>query len=395
MADPIDSPYLEEAEPSAPQTGVDSPGPRGAYTDLLRFGIYNGNFRTGPAQPASNIDVASSLVGSNFVPGWRFVQSSGTAISGKILQTPQPGTSVVLQGAGSNFRWTHDATSSSAAAFLEQIVDISGSVSGTHGANLRVETLRRSGTWTLRVARQYLAADGTIAGMPAELVDSTTFSVGDILPSYQDILESDDYTPSFARYVRLRLIAESASANGVLDLFSVRRTMAAPRVVFSNRGMVGFLEWEPGSNLIFADSGGLRGSILNRNLVALSFVLPNIPAGATTEMQPSDNALGLATPRIPLPFPGSLCAVGWRISAIPGAGTARIDIRNGASVVWQARTIGTGSAANGYELPGTAAGLDSYRHDQGDVVGVDIVASGALTAGLDLIVTLYYQLEVG
>ena len=54
MTDPIDKPYFPASEPGAQQEGVDAPGFFSATSDFMNGGVYNGTFRLGPPQSASN-----------------------------------------------------------------------------------------------------------------------------------------------------------------------------------------------------------------------------------------------------------------------------------------------------------------------------------------------------
>lgn len=398
MTDPIDRPYLPESEPDAQQQGVDVPGFWLATTDRMGIGIYNGNFRLSPPQAASNIDVATSTVGSNFVPGFRFVQSSNTVITGSIVNTSTLWSGTTIQGASSNFRFSHDASGTSGAAFVEQIVDIGGSPLNPVGANLRSEWFARSGTWTIRHARQYLAADGSLAGMPPEAISSTTGGPAAVGPGSYDTLESVDPPPAFARYLRWRYIAESSSANGVLELYSMRRESGFDTLPIGNGSELGALRYS-GSNLSFSTSTTGRTSILNRQApAALTYVLLNVPDNASTELQISDNALGITASRVTMPFGGSVVAVSYRLSTAiteGGASAMQIEVRLGNTTLWTSHTLTTTSDVEGYAVPTGPDGLDSYRFTQGQTIGARVTTSATFApTTLDMAVTLWVALEI-
>lgn len=398
MTDAIDTPFLPQSEPDAQQQGVDVPGFWLATTDRMGIGVYNGNFRLSPPQAASNIDVATSTASSNFVPGFRFVQSSNTVITGTIVNTSTLWSGKTIQGASSNFRFTHDSSGTSGAAFVEQIIDISGSPLNPVGANLRSEFFARSGTWTLRHARQYLAADGSLAGMPPEVISSTSAGPAANNPAGFDTLESVNPPPAFARYLRWRFIAESSSANGVLELYSLRREPGFERLVLGTGNELGLLSYA-GSNLAFSTSSFNRTSILNRQApAALTYVLLNVPANASTELQISDNALGITASRVTMPFGGSVVAVSYRLSTAITAGGAsamQVEVRLGNTTLWTAHTLTTSSAVHGYAVPTGPDGLDSYRFDQGSTIGARVTTSGTFApTTLDMAVTLWVALEI-
>jgi len=223
MTDPIDRPYFPANEPGAQQEGVDAPGFFSATSDFMNGGVYNGTFRLGPPQSASNIDVASTIIGSNFVPGWRFVQSSNTNITGSHLRnTAAP--------AGSNFRFTYKSGAATDEAFIEQLIDVTGSAVSSDDA-YRATVLPTGANFDAAVRVQYLMADGTITGGEGEaaysLVAGTRKSI---------VLRSS--LPTNAKYARLRVLtdrgAAATSATGTVDVLEVKRDRPATQVALSD-----------------------------------------------------------------------------------------------------------------------------------------------------------------
>jgi len=393
VSDPIDKPYLETVDPTAAQSGVDAPGPQAAFADLINYGIYNGNFRLGPPNPASNIDLASSTSGSNFIPGWRFVQSSNTTITLKQQRA-------VDSPAGSNLRFTYTGAVSGHAAYLEQLVDVGGSAAQWTSNTIRAYAETSTAFAELAVKLQYLTVDGTITGMPPEVTSSYNGSPITAITN----AETDTYpAPKAARYLRVRVVATTTgSFTGTLDLYEVRRerggsvfrlsetylpTSTAPTSIFtrSNDLYAGFNTG--------ADPLTGTNRVLSRQLIAIPFVLLNVAAGATTAMQLSDNALGLANPYIGMIVGGSVVGVSYRLStAITAGGAQALRIRAlvGGSSVWTAHTLTTASAVSGEAKQPIAT--DDFT--AGQTVGLDVVTSASFApTTLDMAGLLWVALK--
>jgi len=399
MTDPIDRPYLETVDPNAAQQGVDSPGPQAGWTDLINFGVYNGNFRLGPPQAASNIDVASSVSGSNFVPGWRFVQSSNATITAQVVRnTSTP--------SGSNFRFVLTNAASGDEAFIEQVIDVGGSQPGimsnivrtAHDEDLTSQTAR-----TLRL--QYLTADGTITGMPPEVTVTTALSR--ILASAEEDT-SGYYTPPAARYLRVRVSASAllGPVTKNVNLYEVRRergggtsrlidvdtSSSATAVTLMNKGNETIARINTNGDILGIGAGG-SVRLLSRQLIAIPFVLLNVPANATTEMQIADNALGLGTPRIQMGWGGDIVGLHYRMSTditAGGASALRIQATVAGSSVWTAHTLTTTSAQ--FDSGTQALGTDTFSATQN--VGVQVVTSATFApTTLDLACLLFVALK--
>jgi hypothetical protein len=220
MTDPIDRPYFPAQEPSAQQQGVDAPGFFSSTSDFMNGGVYNGTFRIGPPQSASNIDVASSLIGSNFVPGWRFVQSSNTAITGLHQRnTASP--------SGSNFRFVYASGAASDEAFIEQLIDITGTAVKATDA-YRLTVLPTGQDWPVELRVQYLTVDGAITGGEGVITGTPTAGTKKSI-----VLVADP--PTNAKYARLRALTArgggiSTSATGSVDVLEVKRDRPATQV---------------------------------------------------------------------------------------------------------------------------------------------------------------------
>lgn len=399
MTDPIDRPYLETVDPNAAQEGVDSPGPQAGWTDLINFGVYNGNFRLGPPQSASNIDVASSVIGSNFVPGWRFVQASNATITAQVVRN-------AATPSGSNFRFVFTNAAVNDEAFIEQIVDVGGSQPGIMSNIVRTAHDQDLTSETARVlSLQYLTADGTIVGMPPE-VTVVTVSARILASAEED--SSGYYTPPGARYLRIRagakVLAGPTTRN--VNLYEVRRergggtarlidvdtSSSATAVTLMNKGNETIARINTNGDILGIGAGG-SVRLLSRQLIAIPFVLLNVPTNATTEMQIADNALGLGTPRIQMGWGGDIVGLHYRMSTditAGGASALRIQATVAGSSVWTAHTLTTSSAQ--FDTATQDLGTDTFTASQN--LGVQVVTSGTFApTSLDLVCLLFVALK--
>lgn len=381
--------FVLPLEVTGNQQGIDSPGTLSALTDFINFGVFNGNFRLGPPDPSLDIDVASSTSGSNFLRGWRFVQSSNTAITAKqVRDTSSP--------SGSNLRFTFAAGASTDAAYIEQIIDIGGSrqrqvtdyiraaATVVSGANIRV-----------KVASQYLTTDGSIVGMPGEWESPGIPG----LANWGGVKTAQTPPPGTARYLRLRMVAyrTSGSAAAVIDLHDVRRDRGAAFIVVDDDAGAydpAYISMTDGIPTITEPRSDYVMP-LGVQLIPLTFANASIPANATTQMLPTDAAIGTlgGSPRILIPWDADIVGVSYRMSAAPAAGTINFQVTVGGSNVWSP----FGALDNTMALADTATQLprvDQVSAETG--IGMQMVTSAAYTPTTrNVVVTLwvlvYYQ----
>lgn len=401
MTDPIDRPYLESVDPAGAQEGVDPPGPQPGWTDFVNFGIYNGNFRLSPPQAASNLDVSSSLSGSNFAPGWRFVQSSNARITAQVVGNTS-------SASGSNLRFTFASAVNGDAAYVEQLVDIGGSKAQWTSNVLRAAAIRSDFTNTQLAFRlQYLDPNGGVVGMPPE-INSTA---GGDVPAMQRLMVAADTStgipPATARYLRIRLEARATAAtSGTIDVYDVRRERGTSVIriadgLYGDTGssmsvfqMSGILYAYPPSSSENILGTSANAHVLNRQLLALPFSLVNVPANTTTELQMwGDTALALGTPRIGAPWGGDIVGVSYRMSTAITAGGAsalRIQATVGGASVWTAHTLTTTSPVSGEATQ--MLGTDTIT--AGQQLGLQVVTSSTFTpTSLDLACLLWIALR--
>lgn len=230
IGDEENVPLTTKKEISGNQQGIDPPGELSSSADLQNFGVFNGNFRLGPPNPANNLDVASSTTGSNFMPGWRFIQSSNTNITAKqVRDTASP--------SGSNLRFTFASGAAADAAYAEQIIDIGGNRFGGFPDQVRATVRDTASTgYTARLSVQYLTTDGTITGMPAEREVTAVLS-SSAFQQLKVVATTDSIAPTTARYLRVRVgVSRSGVANGTtgdVNVYEVRREARVSRVEYT------------------------------------------------------------------------------------------------------------------------------------------------------------------
>lgn len=378
-----------EVDPNHENLGLSTPGNLSAMTDFINHGVFNGNFRLGPPDPSQNLSSTQTVTGSNFMPGWRFIRSSNNNIEvSQVRDTSSP--------SGSNLRFTFSAGATSDAAMVEQIIDIGGSRTRQTGDFVRGSGVLVSGTNVqLRLRTQYLTVDGSIAGMPAEKV-SDQFGVG---VAYSENAASDVAPPGSARYLRLRVEAYRTSGTSAasIDLTEVRRARGYARIpVLDESPAPSYaLPWiGNGDGLPYATSPRATDPesqmLLGFQLVPIAFVLTNVPANTTTEMQPSDVALGLGTPRVRMPWPGHIVGMSYRLSGNITAGTMSLQATVSGSNVWTAHSLASGSSQHAASTQPIGTDLT----DTSGAVGVQVVTNGAyLPTTLELHVLLWLALE--
>lgn len=230
-----DDAYSPGEEPSWAQTGIDTPGLKtGGHSDFILYGVYNGVFSLGAPEPSSDIDPVTAST-SNFMPHWRFVQSSNTNISVKQANDPN-------SPSGSNFRFTFVSGAAGDEAFAEQLVDVGGSRVGAMPDHVRTYVLTpgaNTGTFTAFLSLQYLTALGSIAGMPAEQTVSSTVAAGSTT-ALEKYATTAGITPANAKLLRIRFgVQRGGAANaaiGTVDFSEVRRQRTVSKQEFTTAG---------------------------------------------------------------------------------------------------------------------------------------------------------------
>ena len=434
MTDPIDKPYFPASEPGAQQEGVDAPGFFSATSDFMNGGVYNGTFRLGPPQSASNIDVASTIIGSNFVPGWRFVQSSNTAITGQHLRnTASP--------SGSNFRFVYASGAAADTAFIEQLIDVTGSAVSSDDA-YRATVLPTGANFDAAVRVQYLMADGTITGGEGEaaysLVAGTKKSI---------VLRSS--LPTNAKYARLRVLtdrgAAATSATGTVDVLEVKRDRPATQVALSDVNdpdtndpaniyqydgdlvvipsvatkqivhvggtsypaptthstasggdwivpsssfvnVHGFYDNGQAAKYTYTNSTGGSNLLLGWQIITIPFTDLNLAAGATSRINFAVNNANINY--IASPYPAHVVGLSLRLAGgAQTAGTIQVDVAIGTGASSLITNAYTFTATNSRTFEARYA-LGTYQYAAGEMIGMRTICSSspalAPTATLDI-----------
>ena len=434
MTDPIDRPYFPANEPDAQQEGVDAPGFFSATSDFMNGGIYNGTFRIGPPQSASNIDVASSVVGSNFVPGWRFVQSSNTAITGLHLRnTAAP--------SGSNFRFVYASGAATDEAFIEQLIDVTGSAVSSDDA-YRATVLPTGANFDAAVRVQYLMADGTITGGEGEAVYSLVAGTKKSI-----VLRSS--LPTNAKYARLRVLtdrgAAATSATGTVDVLEVKRDRPATQVALSDVNdpdandpsniyqydgdlvvipstagkqivhvggtsypaptthstasggdwivpsssfvnVHGFYDNAQAEKYTFTNSTGGSNLLLGWSIMPIVLSRSNIAATTTVRLNFPTEAGG--PQYFPIPFPTHLVGVTVAIQGTITAGTIVVDVMTGPASTVLVNDICTFTTTSATAFSFNYA-LGTYQYAANVSPGIQIVATGLAPTTIDVSAVLF------
>lgn len=243
-----------------PDTGNNS-GFGGQFSDFVLSRLYNGVFATGPGDPSQNLDVGTSTTGSNFMPNWRFVQSSNTNITAKQVRD-------LASPSGSNVRFTFASGAAADAAFVEQIVDIGGSRIRAFSGHIRAFALRSSGSasFTAFLETQLLDVDGNAIGDRS--ISTATPTTGSSLTHL--IGGTTKMPPATARRLRIRAGvtrgAAATSATGAIDFAEVRVDTAMASYDIPERGATdsytpGYLAQQNGVIYFSPDADGALAGV--------------------------------------------------------------------------------------------------------------------------------------
>lgn len=212
--EPADEPEFDPAVDKPTQPG----GFGASFEDRVNYNLYNGVFAKGPPLVGTNLTPFGG-VGSNFMPNWRFVQSSNTAITASHVRD-------TLSPSGSNVRFTFASGAASDEAFVEQYAFMGGARDRVFATAVRASFVNNGATtFTGWMQGQYVNVDGTIVG--SSVSASSTVASG---ASYNPYVAMGS-PPATAYSLRVRAGARrgatATSATGSLDLASIRleRTM--------------------------------------------------------------------------------------------------------------------------------------------------------------------------
>jgi hypothetical protein len=198
----------------------------GAYEDRINYGVYNGAFAKGPIDSSKNI-TPYGQAGSNFMPHWRFVQSSNTNITlTHVRDTGSP--------SGSNARFTFVPGAANDEAYIEQLVPFGGSRARWTGAVARVayNVVSLSANFFqvgLRLA--YLDVNGAVVGTPATLLNTLSGTGGGTAATQTSLSASPPAPATHLRlWVLVRRNTATTTATAQIDIADVRLDLARPYI---------------------------------------------------------------------------------------------------------------------------------------------------------------------
>lgn len=227
-----DPDQVETGEPTWSQDTTEdviNPGTLPSFAAWGQMGVHNGMFREPPPDPTLPIDPVTETTGSNFLPSWRFVQSSSTRITAEWVPTDMGGdVRFVFAGGGSN----------GDEAYIEQITPVGVSVGAKWSYWPYVswsDETPDSDRVDVFVAGQYLTADGTPTGTSGEnATDTSALAPPESMSATPNGTGS---APTDAAYLRIRVgvrqVAGGDSAPSASDHVDVREVS-----LFSSRGEV-------------------------------------------------------------------------------------------------------------------------------------------------------------
>lgn len=171
-----------------------------AVADFIHYGVVNGAFQIGPANPAANIDAAANPLG--YWTGPHFVSGSSMHATWEVVS---------LYPSGRALRMHMSPGAAGDEIYFQQIVPIGGSYSRTQGYVARLATGLDSGTGAAPfLALQLLDADGGAVGASTEF--QGLFSVGRCF--VQADADSDGSPPANAARLRIRIgLRRTGAAN--------------------------------------------------------------------------------------------------------------------------------------------------------------------------------------
>lgn len=136
--------------------------------------------------------------------------------------------------------------------------------------------------------------------------------------------------------------------------------------------------------------GGWWPGVPGRQLVSLPFVAANLAAGATTDLQYADDAMGLGFPRVTMPWEGSIVGASYRMDGVLTAGTLAIHALVNSASVWTPFSLTSASANN--DAVSQPPFTDIFTNF--DNVGMWVVTNGAfLPTTRDITCTLWVLVD--
>ena len=274
------------SEPSSVAQDIGFPPWQAAF---IQAGLENSNFKDTPPDISSDINNIT-----NKLPGWFFTQSSGTAITARVIADAASGSGYVV-------RFTVAAGAAGDEAYLERVVQFSSGRGRTFMALPGVHHLGSSGVSNLvRFCNaQYLRSDGsTTTGTSAE--STATFSAAE---SDRIALPNGGMEPSDAGYLRIRFgVRRGTAANsqtGTQDFTETWITTAGASVPIGEYSdpatyTPGQIDQQNGNLAIYPNFWG--SSTVGLGLQASTTLFTVV--GSQTSIQTSLDVQSISTPTI-------------------------------------------------------------------------------------------------
>lgn len=251
---------------------VKSPGTLAATASHIAGGSYNGWFRSPPEDTTANLDLYTSVTGSNFLPGWQFVQASNTTITAKWVN----------DNTGGSVQFTMTAGSAGDTAYIQTVVPVGGVDITQIGYVFSSYWDSATGGGRQFHQAQYLRADGSYTGAMGS--PSALFFPPGGLFSYPGV---NSRAPTDAAYLLVRIgIERGASAVGATGTWMLGSVAVTPMpsvmrlIDYSNPTTYGWAEVAQYAGVLTV----LPGAVGTDGIISLQggLVLPNIIYAAVT-----------------------------------------------------------------------------------------------------------------
>lgn len=383
-----------------PITGADKVGLTGgplgdAINDRLTFGLYNASFMMTPPDPTQPIDSINKL------PFWSVggtVASSTSAVTWTLVPSDTQGSYLKVSG---------DNISAGDDVFIEQYIPTRQMYSGAQAywptlIHYPLTTPLSVG-FTAYINIAYYTPTGTLLPFgPYEASQSIT-AIGISKLTATDPLLTDAKAPAGAAFARIRVGIRNASAYASAwswNLFAVHLDSSRFAATFSSPAS-GYLRGmridDPTGAMVLTNEFNVVSHMLGPNVVAIPFSLANVPANVTTNLQMwGDTALALTTPKIAMPWKGSIIGYSYRLSTAITASTLRFKAVSGSGDILLFPQLNTASpvqdSVKASAVSGGGYGLSTFT--AGTNLGVDVIAGATFTpTTLDVAVILWIAMD--
>lgn len=220
---------------TVPTSGIEDIGFTPEQLAFIRNGLYNGDFRTPPPEPDSELDDLT-----NKLPGWTYVKT-GTAVTAKWQDTG---------GDGGNITFTVAAGAATTdSAYIEQIVPVSA-IGTRRIAKLVTATATADAIAEVDISiiAQYLTEAGATTGAAAT---RSSISESGSIDTWTACPNGSSGVPADAYYLRVRINVDDIGSSG--DTVVVKDVFLDERMVMP--GTIGYYPLTGSANALAA--GGI------------------------------------------------------------------------------------------------------------------------------------------